>query len=163
MFLLSGISALYTRQNVIRYHSSQFLSNSKMTNRNKTRTDNTLAWKTKIFHRKTIVSCLNSWFFFSVQLPYFFEFTETSSNHLRNLALYYFHLFICCLFMCERSRKVHSTVHLLLLKEPDRGMSHLIIAVFHNAVFFRSSLFNCISTGFEVFIVDEILSNRRWN
>jgi hypothetical protein len=106
---------------------------------------------------------LNSRFFFSVQLPYFFEFTETSSNHLRNLALYYFHLFISCLFMCERSRKVPGTVHLLLLKEPDRGVSHLIIVVFHNAVFFRSSLFNCISTGFEVFIVDEILSNRRWN
>jgi hypothetical protein len=106
---------------------------------------------------------LNSRLFFSVQVTYFFEFPETSCNHLRNLALYYFHLFICCLFMCERSRKVHGTVHLLLLKEPDRGMSHLIIAVFHNAVFFRSSLFNCISTGFEVFIVDEILSNRRWN
>jgi hypothetical protein len=126
---------LYTRQNVIRYHSSQFLSNSKLTNRNKTRTDNTLAWKTFSTGRLSWV-VLNSRLFFSVQVTYFFEFPETSWNHLRNLALYYFHLFICCLFMCERSRKVHGTVHLLLLKEADRGMSHLIIAVFHNVVFF---------------------------
>ncbi len=65
MFWLSGLNALYTRQNAIGYHSSYFLSTRKMINRNKTRTDNALPWKTKIFHWKTIVSCLNARFFFS--------------------------------------------------------------------------------------------------